>query len=358
MSVRAAVLGAAGYGGAGLVRRLRRHPEIADLAYASRQYAGRPVADAWPHLAGAVDGAGDARFVTPDDALDGADVAFLATPHGATAPWVRAARAAGVRVVDLSADSRLDAATYAAWYGEHPHPSDLEEARYALVEADRDALPGAALLAAPGCNATAVTLALLPFAARGDLAGATPVCTVLAGTSGAGRHPSDALHHPELAENARAYKPAGTHRHLAEIEGTLGLAAAQGAVRVRRDGPGAPLRVSFTPHLIPTVRGILATCTFPVAADVREVDLARALRDAYADAPLVHVQEALPDLKAVVGSDRAMLSVRLDAARGLATAFAAIDNLGKGAAGQAVQAFNVATGVPETTGLALEGRWP
>ncbi len=359
MSLRAAVLGAAGYGGAGLIRRLRRHPDVTELAYASRRWAGRPVADAWPHLAGAVDGAGDATFVTPDEALDGADVAFLATPHGATAPWVRAARAAGIRVVDLSADSRLDAGTYATWYAEHPHPGDLDDARYGLVEAYRADLPGADLLAAPGCNATAVTLALLPFAARGDLRdGGPPVCTVLAGASGAGRQASDGLHHPELAENARAYKPAGTHRHLAEIERTLGHAAAQGTVHVRGGGAGTPLPVSFTPHLIPTVRGILATCSFAVGGDAREADLVGVLRDAYADAPLVHVQDDPPQLKQVTGSDRAVLAVRLDAARGVATAFAAIDNLGKGAAGQAVQAFNVATGAPETAGLALEGRWP
>ena len=184
MSLRAALLGANGYGGAGLIERLRRHPAIGELRYASRSYAGRPVSDAWPQWAGLT----DAVFVTPDEALDGADVAFLATPHGATAPWVRAALEAGARVIDLSADSRLDAATYARWYGEHPHPGDLELARYGLVEAHRAELPGATLVAAPGCNATAVSLALLPFAADGLLGeGQPPVCSVLAGASGAGR---------------------------------------------------------------------------------------------------------------------------------------------------------------------------
>lgn len=354
MSLVAAVLGANGYGGAGLIRRLRRHPEVGRLRLGSRSYAGRPLSDAWPHLAG-VD---DAAFLTPDDALDGADVVFLATPHGATAPWVHAARATDARVIDLSADSRLDADTYRAWYGEHPHPEDLADARYGLVEAHRDELPGAMIVAAPGCNATAASLGLLPYASAGLLNPDTvPICTVLAGASGAGRATAPGLHFAELAQNARPYKVAGGHRHLAEIEATLGRAASQGRA-LRTHAPFRPLPVSFSPVLVPLVRGILASCTFRPRDDQDQASLLGAMRDAFEHDPLVHVQDELPDVKAVTGSDRALATVRFDLRTGLATAFVVIDNLGKGAAGQAVQGFNLAFGFPETTALELEGRWP
>lgn len=354
MTLRAAVLGANGYGGAGLIERLRRHPEVREIAYASRSYAGRPLHQAWAQW----EGLSEERFVTPDEALDGADVAFLATPHGATAPWVHRALSAGVRVVDLSADSRLDADTYRTWYGEHPHPGDLADARYGLVEAHRGELPGATLVASPGCNATAVSLALLPFAAAGMLAGGeVPVCSVLAGASGGGRATASGLHFAELAGNASAYKVAGTHRHLAEIEATLGRASLQGR-ELRTHEPYQPLAVSFTPHLIPAVRGVLASCTFRPAGTADEASLRKVLIEAYRHDPLVHVTEAPPQLKAVAGSDRALANVRYDEHTGLATVFVAIDNLGKGAAGQAVQAFNVAFGFAEPTALQLEGRWP
>jgi N-acetyl-gamma-glutamyl-phosphate reductase len=353
VSLDVAILGANGYGGSGLIRRLARHPGVGHLRYASRSFAGRPVSDAWPQLAGRT----DASFVTPDEALDGADVAFLATPHGATAPFVHAARAAGIRVIDLSADSRLDPETYAVWYGEHPHPDDLAEARYGLVEAHRHELPGAPLVAAPGCNATTVSLALLPFAAAGLLGEAPPVCVVLTGASGAGRGTAVGLHFSELDENARPYKVAGGHRHLAEIEATLGRAEAQGR-RLSTHAPYRPRPVSFTPHLVPMVRGILATCTFRPADDLAQDALLDAMRAYFANDPLVHVQEELPDVKAVAGSDRALATVRRDERTGLVSAFAAIDNLGKGAAGQAVQGFNVAFDFPETTALEMEGQWP
>lgn len=352
MSLRAAVLGASGYGGIGLIRRLTRHEAIGSLALGSRSMDGRPSADAWPHLAGR----NDLTFQDPDAALEGADVVFLATPHGATAPWVRKARDAGARVVDLSADSRLDPDTYATWYGPHPHPETWSECRYGLVEAHRADLEGAAVVAAPGCNATAVSLALLPLAAEGVL-GEDPVCTVLAGASGAGRTPSAGLHFAELAENARPYKVAGTHRHVAEIEATLGRAAIEGR-HVATHTPYRPHPVSFTPQLVPMTRGILATCTARTTRDLSQGELAALYRDHFADGEVVHVQDDPPGTKAVTGSDRALVSVHRDERTGMVTAFCAIDNLGKGAAGQAVQGFNVAFGFEETTALEMEGRWP
>lgn len=352
MSLRVAILGANGYGGSGLIRRLRRHPAVGTLALGSRSLAGRPATEAWPQLAGVFPGA----FTSPEEALEGADVAFLATPHGATAPWVAAALDAGARVVDLSADSRLDPDTYRTWYGEHPHPETWEACRYGLVEAHRDELPGARVVAAPGCNASAVALALLPLASAG-LLGDDPACTVVTGASGAGRAPAQPLQFSELDGNARAYKPAGTHRHLAEIEATLGRAAEQGRA-LRTHAPYRPHRVSLTPHLAPMTRGILATCTTRLTRDTDQDALFELYRAHYADDPMVHVQEALPETKAVAGSDRALVSLRVDPRDGRVSTFCVIDNLGKGAAGQAVQGFNVAFSHPETTALEMEAPWP
>ncbi|MDA0699873.1 MAG: N-acetyl-gamma-glutamyl-phosphate reductase [bacterium] len=353
MTLRAGILGASGYGGAGLIERLRRHPEVELVALASRQSLGQPVDAAWPHLAGLL----DQRFVDTDDTIAAADVVFFSTPHAAAAPLVAAARAAGKLVVDLSADFRLDAATYATWYGPHPHPERIAEAVYGLPELHRTELADATIVASPGCNATAATLALAPLAAAG-LLGAMPVVTIVTGVSGAGRALDLGVHHAELDENARPYKVAGTHRHTGEIEVNLGRVAAQGKDG-RTHGPRTPLRLAFNPVLVPMARGILATAVVqPQRDDLNDAGLLALYRDFYLGDPLVHVQADLPQTKAVTGSDRALVTVRRDARTGAVVAFAAIDNLGKGAAGQAVQGFNVARGFEETLGLRLEGHWP
>ena len=353
MALRVAILGASGYGGAGLIERLRSHPDVALVALASRQYLGQPLDAAWPHLAGLV----PLHFVDTDDAIAAADLVFCATPHGATAPLVEAARTAGKRVVDLSADFRLDADTYAAWYGPHPHPDRIAEAVYGLPELHRSELPGAWIVASPGCNATAATLALAPLAADG-LLGDVPVVTIVTGASGAGRATDLGLHYPELNENARPYKVAGTHRHTGEIEATLGRVAAQGKDG-RSRGPSERVRIAFNPVLVPMNRGILATAVArPEGATLDGAGLLERYRDFFEGDPCVVVQADLPQTKAVAGSDRAVVSVRWDERLGAIVALCAIDNLGKGAAGQAVQGMNLALGVPETTGLRMEGQWP
>lgn len=353
--LRVGILGASGYGGAGLLERLARHPHVRIAAIASRQYEGQPVAACWPNLAGLFD---DLRFEDTAQVLARSEVVFSATPHGATAPVVKQALDAGLRVIDLSADFRLDPDAYRVWYGaEHPHPELFAEARYGLVELHRAELPGARLVASPGCNATAASLALAPLAAAGAL-GSTAVVNVVTGVSGAGRAPSQALHYTEVNENARAYKPAGTHRHIAEIEATVGRARV-GGKRLATHEPFEPFPVSFTPHLVPMSRGILATCsTLGPRGELNDDTLLQVLADYYADDTLVVVQEDLPQTKAVFGSDRAVLSGRVDARTGHVVTFCAIDNLGKGAAGQAVQGFNVAFGFDETAGLTLGGIWP
>lgn len=353
MTLRVAVVGASGYGGAGLIERLRVHPDAELVAVASRQYLGQSIDAAWPHLARLV----PLDFVDADDAIAAAEVVMCATPHGATAALVRAARDAGKRVVDLSADFRLDADTYASWYGPHPHPELLGEAVYGLPELHRSELPGAAIVASPGCNATAATLALAPLAAAG-LLGDMPSVTIVTGASGAGRGLDPGLHFAELNENARPYKVAGTHRHTGEIEVTLGRVAAQGKDG-RSHGPRETLRLSFNPILVPMNRGIIASAVArPAAAELDDADLLERYRAFYAGDPCVVVQTELPQTKAVTGSDRAVIAVRWDDRTNSVVAMCAIDNLGKGAAGQAVQGMNLAHGLPETAGLHLEGQWP
>lgn len=357
--MRAGILGASGYGGAGLIERILRHPHLSLAAIASRQYLGQPLEAAWPHLVG-LNNANllpSARsFVDSDDAIASCDVLFCATPHGATAPWVATARAAGKMVVDLSADFRLSASDYGTWYGTHPHPDLIPGAVYGLPELHRAELAGANLIASPGCNATAATLALAPLATSGLLR--DPVATIVTGVSGAGRATELGLHYPELNENARAYKVAGTHRHSGEIEMNLGRLLAQGR-NLRSHAAQAPVTIAFNPVLVPMNRGILATAVArPERSDLSDAQLLDLYSDFFARDPMVVVQRELPQTKAVSGSDRALVSVRWDARAHAVVALCAIDNLGKGASGQALQAFNLARGYDETTSLRIEGVWP
>lgn len=351
--IRAAVIGGAGYAGAELHLRLSAHPEVGHVAMASRTRAGETLEAVWPHLRGNKD-----TFVTPHVAMQDADVVFLATPHGQTAPWVHQALATGKRVVDLSADSRLSADVYAQWYGPHPHPEDLPQARYGLVEAHRHDLQDAALVAAPGCNATSMNLALLPLAEAGLLTGRTAVCHVITGSSGAGRNANETQHFPELNESVQAYKPAGTHRHTAEVEAVLGRAARQGRHAATHGDQDRDLRITFTPHLAPFTRGIHASCVVHLGDQINESQLQDLYFDRYDREPLLRLSDDLPRTKSVAGTDLVHVAVRYDARSGTAHAFATLDNLGKGAAGQAVQGFNVAFGFDETAGLRLDGMWP
>lgn len=377
--LRVGVLGASGYGGVALIERLLRHAGVELRSLGSRAYEGKPVAAAWPQFAGLLE---SLRFSSTEAVIADSDVVFMATPHGATAPLVKQALDAGKAVIDLSADFRLPLEDYRRWYGaEHPHPELYPLARYGLVELHRDELPGCRLVASPGCNATAANLALAPLAAVGLLARGS-VAAILTGVSGAGRAPAQALHFAEVNENAKPYKVAGTHRHTAEIEATLGRARGMGK-RLRTHAPFEPLPLTFNPHLVPMSRGILASCTTPspsaealaaaaaaaapfsgtVASRLEQgtVDddtLLELYAAFYDEDPMVHVQGELPQTKAVATSDRAIVSVRADARNGTLSAFCVIDNLGKGAAGQAVQAFNIAFAFPETEGLTLGGSWP
>jgi len=336
----AAIVGASGYTGLELTRLLARHPRLRLAALYSDRWAGE-LAGARLPLGGPA--AALAYRALAEAAEADAEVVFLATPAEVSADLAPRLLARGARVVDLSGAFRLeDPALYPAWYGfSHPAPALLAEARYGLPELARDRLAGARLVTNPGCYATAIALAVAPLVKAGlGLAGGIAV-TGLSGVSGAGRKASEDYSFVEVADDLRAYR-IGKHQHVPEIEQTVARYA------------GACGPISFTPILTPIRRGILATVA--VRAEGAAPDLAEAVRAAYRDEPFVAV--LAPDkvaLKDVLHTNRCHLGVAVDARAGTVVAVSAIDNLVKGAAGQAVQALNAAMQWPETTGLDLLG---
>ena len=347
MAVPVAVLGASGYTGAELLRLLLDHPRVEIAALAAERAAGARIDRVFPHLAGRLDMAIEA--LDPERIAARAEIVFSCLPHGASAAAVAALASRGALVVDLSADFRLrDPAVFAEWYGVHPHPELLAGAVYGLPEVHREALRGARLIASPGCYPTAAILAVAPLLARGLLRPRL-VVDAKSGVSGAGRSPTQATHFAEVGEGVRAYKVAGTHRHTPEMEQELSRAA------------GGAVRITFTPHLVPMARGILA-CVYgePTDPALSDADLRAALMEAWRGEPFVTVLDGdgLPDTAHVRGCNRAHVAVRLDARAGVVVAMAAIDNLVKGASGQAIQAMNIARGWPETEGLLGAGLFP
>jgi len=326
------------------VRWLTHHPGVDLVHLTAFREQGRLLADVFPNLRGfgdhTLNGAGWREMARDSD------VVFLALPHGAAIEAVPALLEAGARVIDLGADFRLkDPALYARWYGsEHGAASFLGEAVYGLPEINREALRDARLVANPGCYPTAAALALLPLLASGRVRGPV-IVDAKSGVSGAGRNPSAATHFSEVNENVKPYN-LGRHRHGPEMEQTFADA-------------GTPISVYFAPHLTPMTRGILATCYAPLSDALAEEELLGIYRDAYRSEPFVRVLgEALPQTKATLGSNFCDVAVRVDPERELAVAVSAIDNLVKGAAGQAIQNMNLMFGLPETEGLWAAGMYP
>ncbi|BDG04238.1 N-acetyl-gamma-glutamyl-phosphate reductase [Anaeromyxobacter oryzae] len=338
----AAIVGASGYAGLELTRLLARHPRVRITALYSDRWSGEKASARLP-----LDGpAGELAYLSLAEAEGaGAEIVFLATPAEVSAALAPKLLAKGARVVDLSGAFRLaDARAYPPWYGfEHPAPALLAEARYGLPELAREALHGATLVTNPGCYATAIALALAPLLRSGLVRADGVAVTGMSGVSGAGRKAAEDYSFVEVSEDVRAYR-LGKHQHVPEIEQTVARYA------------GACGPISFTPVLVPIRRGILATATLRLDGKASAADLAAALQAAYASEPFVR---ALPAdrvmVKDVVHTNRCHVGVAVDARAGAAVAVSAIDNLVKGAAGQAVQAMNAAMGWPETAGLDLLG---
>jgi N-acetyl-gamma-glutamyl-phosphate reductase len=342
--VRVGVLGVSGITGGELVRLLLGHPRFELAFVGGRTSAGRTLAEVHPHLAGAVPG----LTIAPLEEASGLDVAFLALPHGESASLAPPLLDAGVRVVDLAGDFRLPAEDYPTWYGfEHPSPAWLGKAVYGLPERFRDQIPAAPLVANPGCFATPVVLGLAPLLAAG-LFEDGPIHvdgkTVL---SGAGRSTAEFAAHAASEESVRPYR-FPKHQHTPEMERALAASS------------GVGVTVAFVPHLVPAVRGVLTTCAVRVGPDVTTETLVDALAEAYRDEPFVRVLPAgaMADTKRVRGSNVAELQAAVDPRTGTAIVVGAIDNLVKGAAGQAIQNLNLMTGLDETTGLPTTGVYP
>ena len=334
--IRAAILGASGYVGGELLRLLAAHPGIATGPLFASSNAGQPVEAVHPHLA--LTYAGRTFDVYAPGALAGAELVFAALPHGETQKLADDFLASGARIVDLGADFRLDSADeYQRWYGEpHTRPDLLDRFVYGLPEFHREAIRSAQYVAAPGCYPTAATLALRPLIDAGLAGRDGLIIDAASGVSGAGRAASAGTHYCAVEGSLRAYGLLG-HRHTAEMKLMLG---------------GEPL---FTPHLAAMSRGILATC---YATATGSGDPLAVLRDAYANEPFVHVGSVPPETKWASGSNAAFVTARYDGRTGMIVAIAAIDNLGKGAAGQMIQCANLMLGLDETAGLANCGIYP
>jgi N-acetyl-gamma-glutamyl-phosphate reductase len=341
-SIPAAIVGASGYTGLELTRLLARHPVLRIASAYSDKWSGEAVGDRI-----AVEGGpASLRYRALQDAGDAeGEVAFLATPAEVSVELAPRLLARGLRVVDLSGAFRLeDPASYPRWYGfEHRAPALLAEARYGLPELARDRLAGARLVTNPGCYATATALALAPLVRSGLVAADGIAVAAMSGVSGAGRQAKEEYSFVEIDEDLRAYRLA-RHQHVPEIEQTVARHA------------GRCGAISFTPHLVPLRRGILATCTLRLAPGASAPDVAAALEAAYRGERFVRVLPAeRVTVKDVARTNRCHLGVAVDARAGAAVVVSAIDNLVKGAAGQAVQAANAALGLDEGLGLDLLG---
>ena len=340
---KVAIVGASGYSGEELVRLLGRHPGVELVALTSRQLAGQTVETVFPKFAGLR--YAKLAFIESEVAkivATGARFVFLALPHGVAAEFAQPLVAAGLRVIDLSADFRIkDPAVYEEFYGSPPHAPELAAVSvYGLPEIYREQIRGAQLVASPGCYPTSVIVPLHPLLKRRLLKPASIVINSLSGVSGAGRNAKTELLYVECNESVRAYS-VPKHRHLAEIEQELSRAY------------GDPVTVTFLPHLIPVSRGIFTTITAAPADDVSPAEIFAALAEAYAEEAFVRLlgENGTPDTKNVTHTNFIDVAWRHDPRTGRIILLSAEDNLVKGASGQAVQALNVMCGWPETTAL-------
>ena len=336
-----AVIGASGYTGMELLRLLLSHPYAELVCVTSRQNAGSKIADLFPRFKGAA--AAELSFIDPDPdavAASGAEIAFLALPHGVAAGYASSLLEKGLRIVDLSADFRLDdPEVYKEFYdAQHPAPELLAKAVYGLPEVHRDAIAAARLVASPGCYPTSISLPLIPLLREKLIDPASIVTCSMSGVSGAGRNASLPLIFCEANESVRAYS-VPKHRHLSEIEQELGKAA------------GQKVTISFTPHLVPVHNGICTTSSAVLTGDPSSIG--QCLEQAYGEEYFVRLlgKGGCPDTKNVTGTNFIDVGWDHDPRTGRVLLLSAEDNLGKGAAGQAIQNFNLLCAFPETAGL-------
>ena len=341
--IKAAVLGATGYAGIELVRLLTNHPEVSVELLGSQSFAGQKISDVYQNLRHILEKECEEADI---EKAAKCDVAFTALPHGASKAVIPALLDAGLKVIDLSGDYRYDdVKVYEKWYGqEHTSPELLKESVYGLCELHRDQIKSARLIGNPGCYTTCSILGAAPLLAKGVASDKNIIIDALSGVSGAGRSLSLQTHFCECTENTKAYKVA-THRHTSEIEQELSNVS------------GKEIVLSFTPHLVPQKRGILATIYMNLTEKLTQEELVKIYEDYYKDEFFVRVMPngKLPETKHVVGSNFVDIGVVLDERLGRAVVVSAIDNVVKGAAGQAVQNMNIMFNLDEKVGLDVAG---
>jgi N-acetyl-gamma-glutamyl-phosphate reductase len=345
MAYQAGVVGGSGYTGAELLRLLAGHPDLDVVHVTASSNVGADVGSLYPSLGAAYPGLDYMPF--DPVALGGLDLAFLALPHGESQQLAPQLVDTVPHLVDLGADFRLPAADYAQWYGEtHAAPDLLDRFAFGLPELFRDTIATKAHVASPGCYPTAATLALAPLIAGGLIEPTGIIVDAMSGVSGAGRALKHTSHFSEVDESVNAYGVL-THRHTAEMELALGHVT------------DAEVQVLFTPHLVPMVRGIHATChARPVASGLTTASLLGAYREFYAGEVFVRVVDEPPPTKATTGGNGCLVTARFDPRTESVLAIGVLDNLVKGASGQAIQNANVLLGLPETAGLSPIGMWP
>ncbi|WP_440311719.1 N-acetyl-gamma-glutamyl-phosphate reductase [Leucobacter chromiireducens] len=349
MTYSVAVAGASGYAGGEILRLLAGHPEFDVRTVTGHSTAGQPLIASQPHLRSL---AHLTLQPTTPEVLDGHDIVFFALPHGASGELT--AQLTNVRLaVDCGADHRLTSAEdWAAFYGGEHHEAwayGVPELLVAGAGKQRDALVGTNRIAAPGCNASTVALSLAPGIAAGVIEAGDIVSVLAVGPSGAGKAAKTHLLGAELMGTANPYAVGGTHRHIPEIQQAL-----------RGAGARAEVKLSFTPVLVPMSRGILATSTARIVPGVTAAEVRAAWEDAYADETFVHVlpEGVFPRTADTLGANTCLMGIAIDEAAGRVVVVAALDNLAKGTAGAAIQSANIALGLPESTGLSVNGVAP
>jgi N-acetyl-gamma-glutamyl-phosphate/LysW-gamma-L-alpha-aminoadipyl-6-phosphate reductase len=349
--MRIGIIGGTGYVGGELLRLLLLHPQVEVTTVTSRQSAGEYVFNVHPNLRGLT----QIKFVPMDIAelQKNCDLVFTATPHGGSVNLVPKLLEAGMKVIDMSADFRLkNPADYETYYGwKHAHPTLLKEAAYGSPELHREEIKKARLIGCPGCMATATILALVPIIKAGLVDPKHVVADLKVGSSGGGSKPTPASHHPERFGGVRPYQVAG-HRHISEVEQELNALSNE------------PVTISFTPHAVNMVRGILCTIHAFPKDPIEAKDVWKALRSAYGNEPFVRLVKyqkgcyQLPDPKVTQGTNFCDVGFEIDPHANRLLMFSAIDNMMKGASGQGVQCLNLMMGIDETTGLKSTGFHP